>query len=50
MPEKTRKTILGDVHKECVCCDCGKLVAKRRGKRIYLWCKNCKKEIEIDIL
>lgn len=35
---------------ECnVKCDCGKLIAKKKNGKIYLWCKHCKKEIELKI-
>ena len=28
-------------------CDCGKLFAIRKGERIYVMCKNCRKQIDI---
>ena len=28
-------------------CDCGKLVAYKRGGRIFIMCKHCKKQIDI---
>ena len=28
-------------------CDCGKLVAKERDGRIYVFCRACKREIEV---
>lgn len=28
-------------------CDCGKLLAYKRDDKIYVWCKRCKKEIEV---
>lgn len=28
-------------------CDCGKLLAYKRDGKIYIWCKRCKKEIEV---
>ena len=30
-------------------CDCGKLIAKIRDGKLYVWCKNCKREVEIKI-
>lgn len=31
-------------------CDCGKLLAKQHADgRIYVWCKKCRKEIELKI-
>lgn len=30
-------------------CSCGKLVAKYRDGKLYLFCKKCKKEVPIDI-
>lgn len=30
-------------------CSCGKLIAKERDGKIYLWCKNCHKEVELKI-
>ncbi len=33
-----------DVH-----CDCGKLLAKIKDGKIYVWCKNCKKEVPLKI-
>ena len=30
-------------------CDCGKLIAKTRDGKLYVWCKNCKREVEIKI-
>ena len=30
-------------------CSCGKLIAKERDGKIYLWCKNCHKEVELNI-
>lgn len=29
-------------------CDCGKLIARFDGERLYLWCKNCKREIPLE--
>jgi phage FluMu protein Com len=31
------------------CLECGKLLAKKRNGKIYVWCKSCKKEIELII-
>lgn len=28
-------------------CDCGKLLAKERDGKIFVWCKQCKKEVEL---
>lgn len=31
-------------------CDCGKLLAKEHADgKIYVWCKKCRKEIELKI-
>lgn len=30
-------------------CECGKLLAKIRDGKLYLFCKKCKKEIPINI-
>ena len=30
-------------------CSCGKLIAKERDGKIYLWCKNCRREVELKI-
>ncbi len=30
-------------------CPCGKLIAKERDGKIYVWCKHCKKEVELKI-
>ena len=30
-------------------CDCGKLVGKYKDGKLYLYCKKCKKEVEIKI-
>lgn len=30
-------------------CECGKVIAKYRNGRIYLWCKACRKEVELTI-
>ncbi len=30
-------------------CDCGKLLAKVKDGKIYVWCKNCKKEVPLKI-
>lgn len=35
---------------ENVKCSCGKLLAKRHDDgRIYVWCKECKKEIALEV-
>ena len=30
-------------------CDCGKLVGKYKDEKLYLYCKKCKKEVEVRI-
>lgn len=30
-------------------CSCGKLIAKERDGKIYLWCKSCHQEVELKI-
>lgn len=30
-------------------CDCGKLVARQRDGVLYVWCKECRKEVPIVI-
>ena len=30
-------------------CSCGKLIAKERDGRIFVWCKSCHKEVEIKM-
>lgn len=31
-------------------CSCGKLLAKRHSDgKIYVWCKECRKEVELEI-
>ena len=30
-------------------CSCGKMIAKERDGKIFVWCKSCHKEIEIKI-
>lgn len=30
-------------------CSCGKLIAKERDGKIYVWCKECRKEVELKI-
>lgn len=31
-------------------CDCGKLLAKQHADgKIYVWCKKCRKEIELEV-
>lgn len=32
-----------------ICCDCGKMTAKLKDGKVYVWCKNCKKEVELKI-
>ena len=32
------------------CSECGKLLARYKNGKIFLYCKRCKKEIEIDIM
>ena len=34
---------------ENINCNCGKLIAKLRNGKLYLYCKSCKKEIPIEI-
>lgn len=31
-------------------CDCGKLIAVERDGRIFVWCKQCRKEVEIPVV
>ena len=31
-------------------CDCGKLIAVERDGRIFVWCRRCKKEVELDLI
>ena len=31
-------------------CDCGKLIAVERDGKIFVWCKQCKKEIELRVI
>lgn len=31
-------------------CSCGKLIAKERDGKIFVWCKSCRKEIEIPVV
>ncbi len=31
------------------CPDCGKKLCRIEGKKLYIWCKGEKKEVEIDI-
>lgn len=33
-----------------IICDCGKLIAREKNGRLYVWCKNCKREIEIEVI
>ena len=37
------------MHDLPVKCDCGKVVARWHGTRLYAWCKVCRKEVEIEI-
>lgn len=37
------------MHDLPVKCDCGKMVARWHGKHLYVWCKVCRKEVEIKI-
>lgn len=30
-------------------CECGKLIATERDRVIYVWCKECRKEVPITI-
>lgn len=30
-------------------CACGKLIAKERDGKIFLWCKECRQEVELKI-
>lgn len=31
-------------------CSCGKLLAKRHSDgKIYVWCKECRKEVELEV-
>ena len=30
-------------------CSCGKLIARERDGKIFVWCKSCHKEVEIKI-
>jgi hypothetical protein len=30
-------------------CGCGKIIAKKRDKDVYVWCKKCKKEVKLEI-
>lgn len=41
--------IMYNNNKDSLRCDCGKIIAKQRDGKIYLWCKHCKKEIELNI-
>ena len=31
-------------------CDCGKLLAHEKDGKIYVWCKQCKKEVEVVVV
>ena len=39
----------GNMNCENINCNCGKLIAKLRNGKLYLYCKSCKKEIPIEI-
>lgn len=41
--------IKGGIMDKSIKCDCGKLIAKVRNGKLYVWCKNCKREVEIKI-
>lgn len=30
-------------------CDCGKLIARAKDGKVYVWCKHCKKEVPIKL-
>ena len=30
-------------------CSCGKLIAKYKDGKLFVWCKSCKREVEIKI-
>ena len=30
-------------------CECGKLLAYVRDGKVYVWCKSCRKEVELKI-
>lgn len=30
-------------------CECGKLVGRYKNGKLYLYCKKCKKEVEIEL-
>ena len=30
-------------------CDCGKLIAKWKDGHLFVWCKSCRKEVEVKI-
>ena len=30
-------------------CDCGKLIAKYKDGKLFVWCKSCKREVEVKI-
>lgn len=42
MPMSQEKTDI-----KCPCCE-SKTVAKKQGGTIFVWCKKCKKEVEIN--
>ena len=31
-------------------CHCGKLLGKVKNGKLYLYCKQCKKEVQIDVI
>ena len=36
-----------DIMKLDIKCGCGKLIARLKGEKLYLYCKQCRKEVEI---
>ena len=30
-------------------CDCGKMIAKYKDGKLFVWCKSCKREVEVKI-
>lgn len=35
---------------EDIRCKCGKLIARKRDDgKIYVWCKECRKEVELEV-
>ena len=37
------------MHENAIRCDCGKLIAREKDGKIFVWCKQCRKEVEIPI-